>query len=92
MSLQRFTVILANVSEMTDDLADALYAAGCDDGVPCSRDGQAYVHFDRDAPTLRDAIRSAVADVRRAGLQPLRMEIGEKDLAELVDDPAAQPK
>ena len=36
-----FTVILANLDEMTTDLANALFAAGCDDGHPWSSEGVA---------------------------------------------------
>lgn len=64
-----FDVILAGVEEMTDDLAEALFVAGCDDCVPCSRDGIAYAGFDREADSLDEAVRSAVADVQKAGLK-----------------------
>jgi hypothetical protein len=62
-----FTVVLANYDVMTPDLTEALYAAGCDDGTPWSGNGVAAVTFDREAPSLEAAIRSAVADVQKAG-------------------------
>ena len=62
-----FTVVLANCEVMTPELTEALYAAGCDDGTPWSGNGEAFVTFDRDAESLEAAIRSAVADVHRAG-------------------------
>jgi hypothetical protein len=70
-----FTVILAGISEITDDAANALYEAGCDDGSPGSCDGVVSVDFHRDAPTLESAIQSAVADIRKAGFQVERVEI-----------------
>jgi hypothetical protein len=62
-----FTVVLANHDVMTPDLTEALYTAGCDDGTPWSGNGVAAVTFDREAPSLEAAIRSAVADVQEAG-------------------------
>jgi hypothetical protein len=62
-----FTVVLANCDVMNAELTEALYAAGCDDGTPWSGNGEAFVTFDRDAESLEAAIRSALADVRKAG-------------------------
>ena len=62
-----FTVVLANCDVMTAELTEALFAAGCDDGTPWSGNGEAFVTFDRDAESLEAAIRSALADVRKAG-------------------------
>jgi hypothetical protein len=71
----QFTVILANHEEMTTELADALFAAGCDDGHPWSSDGIAAITFDRDADSLMSAIRSAIADVQKAGCVVRKVEI-----------------
>jgi hypothetical protein len=68
MKTYEFDVVLKDVSEITDDQADILFAAGCDDATPVSRDGAAWLHFDREANTLEEAIRSAIAQVRAAGL------------------------
>ncbi len=75
MRTYEFEVILAGVSEITDDQADALFAAGCDDGTPASRDGRAWIHFDREAPSLEEAIRSAVAQVQATGLAVSKVEL-----------------
>ena len=69
-----FTVILSGITEVTDEAADALYEAGCDDGSFASRDGMAFVMFHRDAPTLREAVHSAIADVKQAGFGVIRVE------------------
>ena len=68
MKMYEFDVVLQNVSEVTDEQADALFAAGCDDGTPVVCNGVAWIHFDREAASLEEAIRSAVAQVRAAGL------------------------
>lgn len=70
----RFTVVLADINEMTTDLADALFAAGCDDGHPWSSDGVAAITFDREAKSLVSAIRSAIADVQIAGCVVRKVE------------------
>jgi hypothetical protein len=75
MTTYGFDIILDGVSEISDEAADALFEAGCDDATPSSRDGLARVHFDREAPSLEDAIRSAVAQVQSAGFTVSRVEI-----------------
>ena len=71
----QFDVILSGLSEVTDDLADALFEAGCDDGTPCSSEGVAWIGFTREADSLESAIRSAVADVQKAGCTVSRVQI-----------------
>lgn len=67
MSAWEFTVMLAGVEQITPEVAEALYKAGCDDGTVGSSCGIATVSFAREAPLLQEAIRSAIADVQRAG-------------------------
>jgi hypothetical protein len=61
-----FTLILSGVTELTDDVANALYSAGCDDATLSMRHGVVFLTFSRRAATLREAIFSAIRDVRRA--------------------------
>ena len=72
-----FTVTLAEFLELTPGLADALFAAGCDDGTPGTANGVLVIDFHREAASLEDAIRSAIEDVRTAGYEvaPLSMEL-----------------
>jgi hypothetical protein len=60
-----FTLVLSGVSEIHQDLADALFEAGCDDTLLGSRDGVVYLDFDREAETFREAVDGAIADVAR---------------------------
>ena len=69
-----FQVVLADVDVMTDEIADALYEAGCDDGSPFSSAGVAAIGFSREAPTIEEAVRSAIADVNKAGFSVARVE------------------
>jgi hypothetical protein len=75
MKTYEFDVVLKNVSEVTDDQADDLFAAGCDDGTPAACDGVAWIHFDREAASLEEAISSAVAQIQAAGLQVSKVEL-----------------
>jgi hypothetical protein len=70
-----FTLMLADVSDITDDQSDALFEAGCDDGTIVSRDGQVLIDFTRESSSLEDAINSAVANVERAGLKVDHVEV-----------------
>jgi hypothetical protein len=70
-----FDVILKNVAQATDEHADVLFDAGCDDGTLASRDGATWIHFDREAPSLEEAIRSAVAQVQSVGLAVSKVEL-----------------
>lgn len=70
-----FDVILRQVSKITDDQADRLFAAGCDDATPASADGIAWLHFDREAQSLEEAIRSAVGNVQSAGFLVGKIEL-----------------
>lgn len=75
MKTYEFDVVLKNVSEVTDDQADELFAAGCEDGTPTACNGVAWIHFDREAASLEEAISSAVAQVQAAGLQVSKVEL-----------------
>ena len=74
MQSHEFTLILS-VEEVTDDQCNALYEAGCDDGTVSTSERVTRIDFCRDAPTLEEAIRSAIDNVNAAGLQAARVEI-----------------
>jgi len=73
---------LKGSDSFTDEQADALYGGGCSDGTLSSSAGRARIGFDREAATLQGAIRSAVSDVRHAGLEVGHVEIEEQELVE----------
>lgn len=70
-----FTVILEGVTELTTQMAEALFLGGCDDGSPGSCGGQVTVDFNRQATSLETAIRTAVRDVSKAGFRVTRVEL-----------------
>lgn len=61
-----FTLVLAGVTEVTEDLENALFEAGCDDALLGMRDGVLFLDFDREGPSWAEAILSAIADVQRS--------------------------
>ena len=75
MNKYDFTLILAESLELTDDIADALFEAGCDDGTPGVCDGVFSIDFHREADSLEKAICSAIGDVHTAGYKVERVEI-----------------
>jgi hypothetical protein len=75
MAKYEFTVVLKGEQELTEEMTNALYEAGCDDGSPGSCDGLASINFHREAESLEAAIRSAIADVHKAGYQADNVKI-----------------
>lgn len=81
MTTYEFTIILGGIDELTDDAANRLFEAGCSDGSPGQFAGECLVDFDRTAPTLEDAIRSAIENIRTAGFTVKRVEMDEAAVA-----------
>ena len=75
MTTYDFTLILSSPSDVTEDFADKLFAAGCDDGTPSSSDGTLVLDFSREATDLETAIRTAISNVSTAGGVVDRVEI-----------------
>ena len=76
-----FTLILSRPLELTEDVADSLFQAGCDDGTPGTSEGVFLIDFHREANSLEEAIRSAIANVKGAGYSVARVEIQAETLA-----------
>jgi hypothetical protein len=76
MKKHKFTLILSGVSELTPNIADTLFEATNGD-IECNmQDGIAFLEFERAAPSLRDAISSAIDHVEGAnvGVRVVRVE------------------
>ena len=65
-------------------MAEAVYRGGGDDATIGSRDGQVFVHFDRQANSLDEAIVTAAAVLRSAGLRTSRLTIDAEELTDLL--------
>ncbi|MRS14846.1 DNA-binding protein [Enterobacteriaceae bacterium RIT691] len=89
MPLFNFTLTLSGVTADTEGLEDALFTAGCDDALVCFYGTAVYLEFDRHAPTLAQAVLSAIRDIESAGVRA-RVEsvdstlVGLSDIAELT--------
>ena len=83
MAEHNFTLILAgDVEGRIDDI----YEAGCDDAlIGESGDGVPYAEFNREAPSRRQALLSAVAAIETAGVRVLRVEPDGLMAAEIPD-------
>ena len=75
MTKYEFTLILKSAQELTEQIADELYDAGCDDGTPGTCNGVFSIDFHREADSLETALRSAIANVKSAGYEVERVEI-----------------
>lgn len=75
MTNYAFTLILKGETELSEEVADALFEAGCDDGTPGTCNGVFSIDFHREAESLEEAINSAVRNVRAAGYDVARVEI-----------------
>jgi hypothetical protein len=71
-----FTLVLSGISALAEGVEDALFEAGCDDATISVRSGRVYLTFSRSAPSLKDAIVSAIQNVRAAnvGADVLRVD------------------
>ena len=77
--IHEFTLILT-APHVTEQQCNALYEAGCDDGTISTSRGVTRIDFARKARGLKEAIRSAIANVHAAGLEVLRAEIAPENL------------
>jgi hypothetical protein len=75
MAKYEFSLVLEGDIELTDEIADELFSAGCSDGSPGTSEGVFVIDFHRQAASLEAAIRTAVADVERAGYRVARVEM-----------------
>ncbi|REJ89178.1 MAG: hypothetical protein DWQ34_03835 [Planctomycetota bacterium] len=75
MKKYQFSLILKGSPELTEELADALFEAGCDDGTPGTSAGVFSIDFHREADTLEAAINSAIENVAAAGYDVDQVQI-----------------
>ena len=75
-----FALILTGVQELTIEVEDALFKAGCDDATIGMTYGCIWIEFSRRAASLKDAILSAIRDVRAAGIGAQVVQVDECNL------------
>lgn len=84
MALYNFTLTLSGITLETAGHEDALFAAGCDDALLSYYGKAIYLEFERDAPSLKRAIASAIRDIEGAGIGA-RVESVDSTLVGLSD-------
>ncbi len=82
MNKYEFTLILSGSLELTEEIADVLFDAGCQDGTPGMCDGIFSIDFHREANSLEEAIRLAIVNVKSAGYNVERVEIEAEAMAQ----------
>jgi len=75
-----FALVIDGVAELTTKVEDALFEAGCDDATFRIQYGRVYAEFSRAAASLKDAILSAIRDVRKARVGAVVLRVDECDL------------
>jgi len=75
-----FSLVLEGVEQITQQVEDALFVAGCDDSTLSRRHGRLYLTFTRQASSLKDAIISAIKQVRSAGIGARVLRVDSCDL------------
>ena len=75
-----FTLLLDGVDKITPDVEDAPFTAGCDDATISLRFGRIYLTFSRSAVSLKDAIISAIKNVRESGIDATVLRVDQCDL------------
>ena len=74
MASYEFTLIIDGPDLQDDERLDALFESGCDDALVGRSHGVQYLDFDREAPTIGDAILSAIANVESVdGVEVVRI-------------------
>lgn len=85
MSLYHFSILIRDANKNTESLEDRLFEAGCDDSLVCFNNDVVYLEFDREAETAKQAIESAISDIKNAGFTDLVLqESGVTSLAEIA--------
>ena len=80
-----FVVVLDGVEELGQTVMDALYEAGCGDATPSVRHGRVYLTFEREAASLKEAILSAIRDIKRADIGAEALAVDSCNLVSQAD-------
>lgn len=68
----RFCLHFSN-ADVTDEMANQLYGLSDGDATLYQRNGSAFADFDRDAMTMVEAVKSAIAVAEKAGFKVARV-------------------
>lgn len=77
MATHLFTLVLGSDTQCTDDVAERVFLDVGDDTVFGMCNAAAYIDFEREADSFREAVLSAIAAVERIGLRVEHVEPGD---------------
>lgn len=80
-----FALIVGGISELTEEVENALYEAGCDDATVSIQYGLLYIEFSRTASDLQDAILSAIQQVQSSGIGAVVYRVDDCNLVTASD-------
>lgn len=80
-----FALVLDGVADLTDDVMDRLFKAGCDDATFSLRYGRVFAEFSRVANSYEEAVLTAIHDVRCANIEADLVRVNECDLVNASD-------
>ena len=80
-----FALVIGGVDELNQKVEDALFEAGCDDATFSIKYGLLYAEFSRNSKSLKDAILSAIHDVRKANINADVIRVDECNLVTQSD-------
>ena len=70
----QFTLVVEGADLQAEPLIDEIFEAGCDDATVGRSEGIQYIDFNREAPSLGEAIQSAIRDLGRVdGIEVVRV-------------------
>ncbi len=80
-----FSLVIGGVEELNQKVEDALFEAGCDDATFSIKYGFLYAEFSRHSKSLKDAILSAIADIRKSNINADVIRVDECNLVTQSD-------
>lgn len=86
-----FILFIDSPTRITEEMENALFDAGCSDGILGKQNGALFMDFSREAPSFLDAVTSAIMQIERAipkarvsGIKPSPF-LTQSELAERMD-------
>lgn len=80
-----FVLVLSGVTDIGPSVMNPLFEAGCGDAIPSIRFGRITLSFARTAPSLKEAVFSAIRDVMKANIGATVLCVDECNLVSRAD-------
>lgn len=80
-----FSLILSGPTDITSEIEDGLFEAGCDDATLSLQFGVLCLEFSRSADSLKEAILTAIRNVRQAGIGADVVRVDECNLVTMAE-------